>query len=377
MSRLSFACLASLALAVLIVGSFVVDSPVYAQAAVGQAVNNIVTADGVKIKGTFYGSAQVNAPTVIMLHPIGEDKSSKSPEWKNLAEAMAKAGYAVLMFDFRGHGESTSIDDPKTFWAKQINFTNVKSKDKEAIDVRDYIRNGTTYLPVLVNDIAAARAWLDRRNDDSKDCNTANLMIVAADQGATLGAIWMNAEWNRYKYTPDPFLKFVVPNPKYVDSRPEGKDIIAAVFLTPQPKLQNRDVSLSKLLKVASYDNGTAIAIFHGKDDAKATAYAKSLANAIKPKKDSRKHAFTDAVELNTKLSGVKLLQKGLGTERAIVDYLGSVKDERASDRSDHEFLTNSYVWRSPLNSQLLIPAKHGKKGEKNLNFDDYSRFSQ
>jgi hypothetical protein len=363
------------AIGLLLAGSEIVNSRIHAQgAAAGQPVNNILTADGVRLKGTFFESSKANAGTVIMLHPIGEDKSSKAPEWRSLAEALAKAGYAVLMFDFRGHGDSTMIEDWKLFRSKAIN-AHVKTKDKETIDVKDYIRSGSTYLPVLVNDIAAARAWLDRRSDESKDCNTSNLMVIGAEQGATLGAIWMNAEWHRYKYTPNPMFPTLVPHPMNLDSRPEGKDIIAAVFLTPLPSLEKRPVSLSRVLRVACYDNGTPTVIFHGKEDIKATTYAKSLADALKPRKESKKHAFIGTAELKTKRSGVKLLQDGLNTKKAIVEYLDSVKADRAVDRSDRGFLDNIYMWRFG-NSNVLLPARISWKNEsKTLNFDDYNRF--
>src|SRR4051794_30978301 len=77
----------------------------------------ILTADGIKLHGVFYASEKKNAPTVIMLHSIGDGKSSKGQDWKNLAETLNAAKYSVLMFDFRGHGESTTIDDPKLFWS--------------------------------------------------------------------------------------------------------------------------------------------------------------------------------------------------------------------------------------------------------------------
>ena len=67
MSRLSIVSLAALAF---VVAGLIVDSSLHAQTA--QPVNNIITADGVKLRGTFYENTKPNAPTVIMLHPIGE-----------------------------------------------------------------------------------------------------------------------------------------------------------------------------------------------------------------------------------------------------------------------------------------------------------------
>ncbi len=329
----------------------------------------IVTADGVRLAATFYPSEKKNAPTVIMLHPIGDGKSSKSQDWKNLAEALQKANYSVITFDFRGHGESTSIKDQKLFWSQKANVNNVKSKTKDEIDVKDFSKNAAAYYPILVNDIAAVRAFLDARNDSEKDCNTSSIIVIGAENGATLGALWMNAEWHRFKYTPPPM--FTLLHPKFVDAKAEGKDIIGAVFLTVQPSA-GRTMSVSSLLRLACKENATAAAFFYGGDDTKGRDLSTSLEKNLKPK-GSKNHDFIGAVKLKTNLSGMKLLQKGLGTEKAIVDYLDSVVAERKEKRVDRDFSTNYYVWKEPGTGKL-IPAKQ-KKGNENLNFDDYYRF--
>jgi hypothetical protein len=366
MSRPKFSPLVLLAVLAILAGMLVSATPAAAQ---NTETVKIVTADGVKLHAIFYPSDKKNAPTVLMLHPIGEGKSSKTPEWKSLAEALQKGGYAVLMFDFRGHGDSTTIDDAKVlFWSKKINLANVKTKDPDAIDVKDYIKSGSAYLPVLVNDIAAARAWLDRRNDDSKDCNTSSLIVIGADQGATLGAVWMNAEWHRHKYTPPAFMMKAD-----LSKTPEGKDIIGAVFLSIQPALDKRTISVSKLLKIACKDNGTAATFIYGKEDAKAGILAKSLEKELKVK-GSKKHDLIAAGPVDTNLSGIKLLQKGLGTEKAIIDYLDGFKEDRGSERVERDFLSSLFMWR--MGPAILLPAKN-KKGEKTLNFDDYNKFVQ
>ena len=106
----------------------------------------ILTADGVKLHGVFYASEKKNAPTVIMIHPVGEGKSSEGEDWKNLAETLQKAKYSVMMFDFRGHGESTTIEDPMLFWSQKSNVVSVRTKEKEVIDVKDYIKAGGALL---------------------------------------------------------------------------------------------------------------------------------------------------------------------------------------------------------------------------------------
>src|SRR5947209_5614593 len=86
---------------------------------------DITTVDRVELKGAFYPSAQGKAaPTVLLLHEFGKD--SKSTEWLKLAEALQQKGYAVLRFDFRGHGDSTGIQPGVAgmvpgFWDKKEN----------------------------------------------------------------------------------------------------------------------------------------------------------------------------------------------------------------------------------------------------------------
>jgi pimeloyl-ACP methyl ester carboxylesterase len=324
---------------------------------------NFLTPDGVKLRGQFYPADKKCLATVIMLHPVGEGKSMKAPEWKNLALALQKAGYSVLMFDFRGHGDSTEIVAPKDFWNMKANGLNVKTKNKDEIDVKDYIKQGSAYLPVLVNDIAAARAYLDRRNDNSKDCNTSSIIVIGAETGATLGAIWMNAEGFRYKYTPasPPLTKAEWAK------NPEGNDIVAAVFLSISPTLEKRSVSVSAILKTACKDRGTAAFFLSGKDDAK---FAKALESKLKLPK-SNKHQYIGAAELKTDLSGVKLLTKSLNTDDAILKYLDGVVDDRKSEWSEHDFDKSMYFWRPPSGQ----PSQAKKKGEKTLIFDDYNKF--
>jgi hypothetical protein len=334
---------------------------------------SIVTADGVKLKGHYYVADKKCVATVIMLHPIGVGNSTKKdPEWKNLAESLQKAGYSVLTFDFRGHGDSTEIVDEKTFWNARVgnsqpNMANIKVKVRgDTIDVKDYIKQGSAYLPILVNDIAAARAYLERRNDKPGDCNTSSIIVVGVDQGATLGAIWINAEGSRYKYTPHP----VNPNlPGTRAKNSEGSDIIGAVFLSITPNLdKQRPVSISAILRGPCKERYMAAAFISGNEDAK---FAQTLVkNLTVPK--NKKYDFIAANERDTKLTGMKLLTKGLKTEIDITEYLGTVVEDRKAEWSEREFDKSVYVWQTPGNPQM-IPAK--KKGEKTLVFEDYSKF--
>src|SRR5262245_30322466 len=72
------------------------------------------TCDGVLLKGTFYASPKGgSSPDVLMLPNLGSKRTEG--DWEGLAVRLQSKGYASLIFDWRGHGESTQIIDPKLF----------------------------------------------------------------------------------------------------------------------------------------------------------------------------------------------------------------------------------------------------------------------
>jgi hypothetical protein len=152
------------------------------------------TFDGVLIKGSFYASPKgANAPVVMFLHKLGSDRTKG--DWNALAEKLQGSNYAVLSFDFRGHGQSKTILEPDKFWNYSMNVShlNIRDRKKKVINYTDF---KTSYLPCLVNDIVAARYDLDNRND-SGQCNTSNIIVIGAEDGAALGLLWMATEHAR------------------------------------------------------------------------------------------------------------------------------------------------------------------------------------
>src|SRR5205823_2790380 len=111
--------------------------------------------DGVELRGTFYPASKAKAPAILMLHRYGGNRQA----WEKLAEELQNKGFAVLTFDFRGHGESTGVN-PEVFWKINANTTliNGAKQNRKAIRFADFKRS---YPPMLVNDIMAAKRYLD------------------------------------------------------------------------------------------------------------------------------------------------------------------------------------------------------------------------
>jgi hypothetical protein len=321
------------------------------------------TVDGVEIQGSFYPSKKRSAPVVMILHALGEDSRKKG--WVSLAEEMQKAGYCVLTFDFRGHGNSTEVQ-PDLFWKVGHNKSYVKGYPKSTIDFKNFDKR---YQPLLVNDIAAAKAFLERSKNDNGICNTSSTYIIGGETGATLGALWLNSEWHRHKLNPPSMFGL----PAQPEPRPEGKDIICAIWLSISPSLGGRTVSPAALLEVPGRNGATPMVFMFSDGDSQGKSIARSCEKFLKVAKDE-KYRFTAAVEIkgNSKLTGVGLLQKSLGTDEAIIDYLEKVREAKSNEWTEHEFRKNQYVWRVP-NSTQYFPAKY--PNEQNLVFETYERF--
>lgn len=326
----------------------------------------INTVDGVELHGQFYtGSKGKESPTVIMLHPLG--KSSTQKGWSALARELQKNGYSVITFDFRGHGNSQSVD-PKVFWdTRRFPQNALAGKgNKETIDFKNF---NSQYYPAIINDIAAVKAYLDRTKNDNGDCNTASTILIGAETGATLGAAWLNSEWHRFKLIPGIGMGGASP-----DRRPEGKDVIACLWLSISPKLGKSSVTLSQVLTMPAKEGGTAMVFMYGEKDKSGKSLAVALEKNIKGKSKDKKYEFTGAYQIKgTILKGTGLLLSGLKTQSEIVRYFNEVASSRGNEWYERDFRKTAYIWRMPGGGQAIIAKP---PGETNLNFQSYDRFA-
>lgn len=323
------------------------------------------TADGVRINGLFYRCPTKGAPAVIMLHNIGD--SSQKEKWVELAKTL-QTDFSVLTFDFRGHGKSTDID-PSLYFKYPFNVKTTKgaSPNKTKLDWKDIDKSA---YPVFVNDIAAAHSYLERSKNDLGMCNTQNTIIIGAEQGATLGAIWANSEWHRYKIDFAPPFYQIRP-----ENRPEGQYLSALVALSISPKLGNRVVSLGGTLLYPCKENKMPALFITSEGDPKDKESIKDrdTSRAVEKflkftgKKEDKKLTSTFAIELKGagKLRGVDLLVKSLAADNktstadGIKTYLKQVIAENSNEWTQRDFLKSKFAWKvSPDPNETPIPAR-------------------
>ncbi len=276
------------------------------------------TADKVELKGTFYPGTK-KSPCVILLHKLGGNRQQKG--WDDLAQALNKAGYAVLSFDFRGHGDSTSVG--ARFWRDRHNLM-LKGASRMAskISYKDF---PSGYLPYLTNDVAAAKRYLDQQNDAGA-CNSSNVVVIGAEEGAAIGALWMSTEYYRHKMTKNAFGALLPDR-----SKTEAEDLAAAVWLSIPHRLSGYDVAYWLRGPGNKLRDKIPMVFFFGTKDTKAAANANALYAALKNTPSREKLSeFTRLRGKDTSLAGAELLgKKGLKTEDDITGYLENVMQKR------------------------------------------------
>jgi pimeloyl-ACP methyl ester carboxylesterase len=283
------------------------------------------TFDKVQIQGTWFpsGTDGPKSPCVILVHKIGGNHMQEG--WESLAQALQEKGFAVLAFDFRGHGDSKTIKPD--FWSlSRTNTSGIKGANakKESIDWKDFT---PAYMPMLINDIAAAKLELERRNN-AKECNANEVYVVGAEDGAALGMMWMATEWNRRKRGFNQVGQLVY-NPD-----PEGKDLAGLVLLSPKQVL-GTGASGVRVPTGTVFNNQKMrempICLFFGDEDQPGKAYSTQIfEKVLNAPKLKTKMQFNIPIE-KTKLVGNELLgKKALGTDDFVVKFLSEkVHDAR------------------------------------------------
>jgi len=158
---------------------------------------------------------------VLMIHRYGSDRSKG--EWNALAQALQGQGFAVLTFDLRGHGGSTTVT--QQFWNFPINARDVRpqgAKRPSTISFNDF---RSSYFPWLVNDVIAARRFLEIKND-AGELNSNSIFVIGAQEGAALGLLFTAEEFTR-SYTTG-----FVPLQSNGTTRIAGDDIAAGIWLS-------------------------------------------------------------------------------------------------------------------------------------------------
>jgi pimeloyl-ACP methyl ester carboxylesterase len=304
------------------------------------------TFDGVELSGTFYpkmaGGKDKDA-CVLFLHNFDRVRGGNSHQdgWDHLAEELQKDGYTVLSFDFRGFGDSKEVSRDK-FWNRSKAPQNMMlpgaARMPDTIDFKEF---RSSYYPNLANDIAAAKACLDRKND-TRELNSSNLILIGAGEGATVGALWLESECVRKRS-----LGLLNDRMDFDDA--ESRDVACALWLSISPTLAGAPMPVRSWLTNAGVEHKIPIGFLYGATDRDgkemAVRYSQSITETARAKRVRLELTGADGVP-NTSLKGSQLLTKNLNTEQLIKTYLERVMDKRGTrEPRAHDPLKSTFYW--------------------------------
>ncbi len=190
-------------------------------------VVRIETVDGLNLWGKWFQGGKGNkSDTVLLVHAYGQ--ACSKGQWETLAKALQKEDFSVLMLDLRGHGESAktrALKDWTLFCEQAYNRhsgynLNPKANTQE-IKLTSF---RPAYYPYLINDLAAARRFIDKKND-SNHCNSGRIFIIAEGSICPLVMMTVSTEYLRNGVFP------AVIGANAPES-PAGRDIAGLIFLS-------------------------------------------------------------------------------------------------------------------------------------------------
>jgi len=286
---------------------------------------NFVTSDQVLLSGSFYpGNADKDTVPVLLLHGQGKSREEFAP----LIAEMKKRGYAILVFDFRGHGESiTRFPDPRELLQQQTNRnqgqgTPNPNRPPDGMMVPpqpqippqmplqppkpvEYLQENfkrVDYENLYKFDCLPFYQFLVQQNNAEK-LNLNKLVIVGVDMGGTVGGQMTKQLWANSK----------------------GKNVRSLVIVSP-----NYDLFSKTLLKDAKcFHKEVPLLLLVGQLDRQSRENAMNLREDIlgkERKKDDDPTSMSfpaPIIEFPTERQGGELLKESkLGVPQRIADYI-------------------------------------------------------
>jgi hypothetical protein len=273
------------------------------------------TIDGVKLVGDFYPSDKGrNAPCVILLHAVGLQRSGANRrDFGKFPEKLQEKGYAVLAFDFRGYGESKEVE--AKYWMLPAHQQRLRRTPTGAlprlptrIDSKEF-RTAADFA-WFGNDLIAAKTWLVAKNNGS-ECNSSNICLIGAEQGAVVGMLWLVGEYKdlaRIK----------------VSGQPEGEDVRCVIWLSMANRLGADVVQVALESGMRGLRDKLHTLVLYGRNDSASRTFWDRAFEWIKPKNEADRYDDTNLKEIEKiSLAGTRLLNNDqLKTEELIFQWL-------------------------------------------------------
>lgn len=262
----------------------------------------LLTSDGVQLTLTYYhGVNQDDAQQglgkrtipIVLLHGWKQGRN----DFKPLAATLQRLGYAVIVPDLRGHGEST----------------------RRKGDVKDEILDAAKMTPsqfglMVTQDMKAIKDFLWEKNN-AGELNIDKLCVVGSQMGASVALNFAGFDAVGYESG----------NP-YYGSRKLGRFVKALILISP--KWSSPGLPLFQAIKNSTVQSDISIMIIVGKQDAKAMSESKRIYGMFdrwhpEPTGDNKLDKKTLFLcKLDTSLQGTELFDPKFDAQGLISDFV-------------------------------------------------------
>lgn len=158
----------------------------------------LITKDGVPITVYYFPSDKGKDAIPVMI--VHEWKGQAAPYMK-LCNALRKAGFAAIVVEYRGHGNSKTYRD-RTGAEHDFNISTMGRRDADAI---------------VRYDLEEAKQFLKEENNAGR-LNLNALCMLGVKEGAILAGYWADRDWK-------------IPS---VGRMKQGQDVKAMVYISPE-----------------------------------------------------------------------------------------------------------------------------------------------
>ena len=197
--------------------------------------------------------------------------------------------------------------------------------------------------------------------------------MVGAGDGATLGALWLNSEYHRYRYLPP---AAGLPQGQLDHQNPEGLAVKAAIWLSMSPTLGTIKTPLNLLPMLDGPTRGYKVPTLFvsGEGDSKGGDFAKKLTDKLVPAKAKKDYPNTATLKIAgaEQMTGKNLLLESLETTDKVLKFLEAVPESKMAAKGPRKTSEETFYWEVTPGTQPIMARK---KGADRVEFADYSMF--
>lgn len=278
----------------------------------------LTTKDGIALAATYWPSGlKQDASVIVLLHGANGNQL----DWGGLPKKLHDEGYAVIVVDLRGHGQSKGA----TLAGDAVDTKTAKAKAKGAKSSVDAgsLKAGD-YKAMVGLDMEAVKAFIFNEHQQHK-LNMNKMGIVGAGLGGAVALNFAAVDWLKKPHTDGPVG----------GQTPRGQDVRALVLLTPDPDVTGLPLpDAVKTLRLPDFQVAMMFGV--GKRDKSDKGQTKKLYDiAVTPRDRNEGRMYLQ--EYNSPARGTGLLVKNTLVETNISNFLKKHVQAVPSEWRDRE----------------------------------------